>query len=113
MASFCPIFKDAFNQHAIWAGEMVTDGRMYAHGDGFEWRYVVENVFEGEENQKQITFDCEAGEGLCYSNDFENFSEYGRRFCEKCMNEQKCTEFVCSVLSEMDNLWKKRYQRKG
>ena len=28
--------QEAFNQYAIWAGESVTDGRFYTHGDGYE-----------------------------------------------------------------------------
>lgn len=92
--------QEAFNQYAIRAGEPITDGRFYTHGDGHEWKYVFEKAFEGEENLKQITFDCEAGGFFCYSNDFEILSEYGRRFREMCMNEQEFTELVCSALSE-------------
>lgn len=53
--------QEAFNQYAIRAGEPVMDGRFYTHGDGYEWQYVFEKAFEGEENLKQIIFDCEAG----------------------------------------------------
>lgn len=92
--------QEAFNQYAIWAGEPVTDGRFYTHGDGHEWKYVFEKAFEGEENLKQITFDCEAGGFFCYSRDFDVLAEYGRRFREICMKEQEFTELVCSALSE-------------
>ena len=53
--------QEAFNQYAIRAGEPVTDGRFYTHGDGYEWEYVFAKAFEGEENLKKISFDCEAG----------------------------------------------------
>ena len=92
--------QEAFNQYAIRAGEPVTDGRFYTHGDGYEWKYVFEKAFKGEENLKQITFDCEAGGFFCYSRDFEILAEYGRRFREVCMSEQEFTELVCSALSE-------------
>lgn len=92
--------QEAFNQYAIRAGEPVTDGRFYTHGDGHEWKYVFEKAFEGEENLKQITFDCEAGGFFCYSRDFDVLAEYGRQFREICMNEQEFTELVCSALSE-------------
>ena len=61
--------QEAFNQYAIRAGEPVTDGRFYTHGDGYEWEYVFAKAFEGEENLKQITFDCDAGGFFCYSRD--------------------------------------------
>lgn len=83
--------QEAFNQYAIRAGEPVTDGRFYTHGDGYEWKSVFEKAFEGEENLKQITFDCEAGGFFCYSRDFEILAEHGRRFREMCMKEQKFT----------------------
>ena len=92
--------QEAFNQYAIRAGEPITDGRFYTHGDGYEWEYVFAKAFEGEENLKKISFDCEAGGFFCYSHDFEIISEYGRRFREMCMNEQEFTELVCSALSE-------------
>ena len=92
--------QEAFNQYAIRAGEPVTDGRFYTHGDGYEWEYVFAKAFEGEENLKKISFDCEAGGFFCYSSDFDVLSEYGRRFREMCMNEQEFTELVCSALSE-------------
>ena len=92
--------QEAFNQYAVRAGEPVTDGRFYTHGDGYEWEYVFEKAFEGEENLKKISFDCEAGGFFCYSNDFEILAEYGRRFREICMKEQEFTELVCSALSE-------------
>ncbi len=92
--------QEAFNQYAIRAGEPVTDGRFYTHGDGYEWEYVFAKAFEGEENLKQITFDCEAGGFFCYTRDFEILAEYGRRFREVCMKEQEFTELVCSALSE-------------
>ena len=92
--------QEAFNQYAIRAGESVMDGRFYTHGDGYEWQSVFEKAFEGEENLKQIIFDCEAGGFFCYSRDFEILAEYGRRFCEMCMKEQEFTELVCSALSE-------------
>ena len=76
------------------------DGRFYTHGDGYEWQSVFEKAFEGEENLKQITFDCETGGFFCYSCDFEILAEYGRRFREMCMKEQEFTELVCSALSE-------------
>ena len=90
--------QEAFNQYAIRAGEPVTDGRFYTHGDGHEWKYVFEKAFEGEENLKQITFDCEAGGFFCYSRDFDVLAEYGRRFREICMKEKEFTELVCSAL---------------
>ena len=34
---------------------------MVDHGDGYEWEYVFAKAFEGEENLKKISFDCEAG----------------------------------------------------
>ena len=92
--------QEAFNQYAVRAGEPVTDGRFYTHGDGYEWEHVFEKTFEGEENLKKISFDCEAGGFFCYSNDFEILAEYGRRFREICMKEQEFTELVCSALSE-------------
>lgn len=92
--------QEAFNQYAIRAGEPVMDGRFYTHGDGYEWQYVFEKAFEGEENLKQIIFDCEAGGFFCYSRDFEILAEYGRRFREMCMKKQEFTELVCSALSE-------------
>lgn len=92
--------QEAFNQYAIRAGEPITDGRFYTHGDGYEWKYVFEKAFEGEENLKKISFDCEAGGFFCYSNDFEILSEYGRRFRDVCMNEQEFSELVCRALSE-------------
>ena len=92
--------QEAFNQYTIRAGESVTDGRFYTHGDGHEWKYVFEKAFEGEENLKKISFDCEAGGFFCYSSDFDVLAEYGRRFREMCMNEQEFTELVCSALSE-------------
>ena len=46
--------QEAFNQYAIRAGEPVTDGRFYTHGDGYEWEYVFAKAFEGEENLKKI-----------------------------------------------------------
>ena len=58
--------QEAFNQYTIRAGESVTDGRFYTHGDGHEWKYVFEKAFEGEENLKKISFDCEAGGFFCY-----------------------------------------------
>lgn len=61
---------------------------------------MFEKAFEGEENLKQIIFDCEAGGFFCYSRDFEILAEYGRRFREMCMKEQEFTELVCSALSE-------------
>lgn len=57
------------------------------NGDGYEWQSVFEKAFEGEENLKQIIFDCEAGWGFCYSRDFEILAEYGRLFREMCMKE--------------------------
>ena len=92
--------QEAFNQYAIRAGEPITDGRFYTHGDGYEWEYVFAKAFEGEENLKKISFDCEAGGFFCYSRDFDVLAEYGRRFREICMNEQEFTELVCSALSE-------------
>ena len=61
---------------------------------------MFEKAFEGEENLKQITFDCEAGGFFCYSRDFDVLAEYGRRFREICMKEKEFTELVCSALSE-------------
>lgn len=105
--------QEAFNQYAIRAGEPVTDGRFYTHGDGHEWKYVFEKAFEGEENLKQITFDCEAGGFFCYSRDFEILAEYGRRFREVCMNEQEFTELVCSALSEDRQLVEEEISTEG
>ena len=90
----------AFNQYAISAGEPITDGRFYTHGDGHEWEHVFKKAFEGEDNLKKISFDCEAGGFFCSSNDFNVLAEYGGRFRDVCMNEQEFTELVCRALSE-------------
>ena len=94
---FC---QEAFNCYALKAGEPITDGRFYTHGNGHEWKTVFEKAFENEEKLKQITFDCEAAGFFCYSESFDVVEEYGRRFREICMNEQKFTELVCKALSE-------------
>lgn len=88
-------WQEAFNQYAIWAGEPITDGRFYTHGDGYEWEYVFAKAFEGEENLKKISFDCEAGGFFCYSRDFDVLAEYGRRFREMCI----------SFISESKKFW--------
>ena len=94
---FC---QEAFNCYALQAGEPITDGRFYTHGNGHEWKIVFEKAFENEEKLKQITFDCEVTGFFCYSGSSDVIEEYGRRFREICMNEKEFTELVCKALSE-------------
>lgn len=92
--------QEAFNQYAIQAGEPITDGRFYTHGNGHEWRTVFEKAFEGEESLQQIEFDCEAGGFFCCSNNFDVLEDCGKRFRDMCMNAQEFTELVSRALSE-------------
>lgn len=92
--------QEAFNCYAVQAGEPVTDGRFYTHGDGHEWKIVFEKAFEKEEKLKQITFDCEATGFFCNAESFELMEEYGKRFRKICMDEKIFTELVCKALSE-------------
>lgn len=92
--------QEAFNCYAVQAGEPVTDGRFYTHGDGHEWKIVFEKAFEKEEKLKQITFDCEATGFFCNAESFELMEEYGKRFRKICMDEKIFTELVCKAQSE-------------
>jgi len=92
--------QEAFNCYAVRAGDLVTDGRFYTHGDGHEWRCVFEKAFEGEAGLEKITFDCEMGGFFCYSQSLDVIESYGRRFRELCMDGQKFTELVYRALAE-------------
>ena len=92
--------QEAFNCYAIQAGESITDGIFYTHGDGYEWEIVFAKAFEKEENLRRIIFDCEATGFFCSSDVFDVIEEYGKRFRQICLNEQEFSQLVCEALTE-------------
>ena len=96
--------QKAFNSYALQVGDPIKVGRLYTHGNGYEWRRVFKKAFENEVQSKWITFDCEAGGFFCYSSDFDAIEKYGNRFRKICMNEKEFTELVCKALSSVEEI---------